>query len=87
MGVPSQGGEPVQADALIERAKRLPLTLDLREPLLLDLGQLRDAWVWMHETPGVPAGAFGLLGLSLAHLHSRLIRCEERAGERVGGAR
>ncbi len=86
MGVPSQGREPVQVDVLIERAQRLPLTLDLRTPILFDLGQLRDAWLWMHETPGVPASAFGLLGLSLAHLHSRLIRCEERAGERVGGA-
>lgn len=86
MAVPSQGRDTVQVDALIERAKRLPPTLHLRLPLLFDLGQLREAWLWMHDTPGVPAAAFGLLGLTQAHLHSRLIRCEERAGERVGGA-
>ena len=85
MGVPRQGREPVQVDVLIERAQRLPLHLDLRTAILFDLGQLREAWVWMHEVPGVPAGAFGLLGLTLAHLHARLIRCEERAGERVAG--
>lgn len=87
MGLPRQGRETVQVDALIERAKRLPASLDLRTPILFDLGQLRDAWLWMHDTPGVPAAAFGLLGLSLAHLHARLIRCEERVGERVGGGR
>jgi hypothetical protein len=87
MGIPRQGRETVQVDALIERAKRLPAHLDLRAAILFDLGQLREAWLWMHDTPGVPAAAYGLLGLTQAHLHARLIRCEERAGERVGGAR
>jgi hypothetical protein len=71
-----------EVDALIERAKRLPTDHQLRTTVLFDLGQLRDAWSWMQSTTvSVPTCAWGLLGLSLAHLHARLITCEERAGE------
>ncbi len=72
-----------QVDALIERAKRLPYDLPLRAAVLIDLAQLREAWVWITgQAPlVVPTGAHAILGLTLAHLHARLIRCEERIGE------
>ncbi len=75
-----------QVDELIARAKLLPHALPLRSAVLIDLGLLREAWLWITSQAAmapavVPVGAHAILGLTLAHLHARLIRCEERIGE------
>jgi hypothetical protein len=72
---------------LIERAKRLPEHLPLRQALLLDLYVLSQSVDWIESTPGVPGCLSAMVGLLLNHLQARLNACEERVGERIGGAR
>ncbi len=66
---------------LIERASTLPGYLPLRQPLLLDLYVISEAQRYIESTAGVPGCVSAMLGLSINHLHARLLSCEERAGE------
>lgn len=67
---------------LIERAKRLPEHSSLRQELMLDLLALHDAVGWVESTPCVPGCISAIIGLTINHLHVRLISCEERIGDR-----
>ncbi len=66
---------------LIERAKRLSQHHPLRQALLLDLLVLSQSADYAESTPGVPGCISAMIGLSINHLHARLLTCEERDRE------
>jgi hypothetical protein len=68
-------------DELVERARDLPGYLPLRAPLLLDLYVAIESRKYIESTIGVPGCLSAMLGLTINHLHARLLRCEERGGE------